>query len=110
VHVSDVNRINIMFFDYWYVRKYFPKTKIYDVGCGKAESFQLVADEIVKRTGTGYEYIKNPYNKKNYQFYTKANIRGINKIYKSLYGIEYKPINIKVGIDNDVFAGWRAEI
>ncbi len=51
------------------------KSGIYNVGTGKARSFQSIADILQKELGTNYgtQYIPNPYIGQ-YQFHTEANI------------------------------------
>ena len=96
IHVEDINKVNIAFMRYWMKNKSFPK-RIYDVGIGKAPSFQRLGNEIAKHTGKKIKYIENPYDKSNYQFYTKANIKDLKSIFASI-GKEYAPMEIKDGI------------
>ena len=51
------------------------KSGIYNVGTGKARSFQDIADILQRELGTdlGTEYIPNPFSSQ-YQFHTEANI------------------------------------
>lgn len=102
IHVDDINKINILFLDYWIKHKSFPHDRIFDVGTGTPVSFKKVADTICIKTKAKYEYIPNPYTSENYQFYTKADIKKIKEIYKKFYGIPFKPISIKQGV-NKVF-------
>lgn len=98
VHVDDINTINIMFFDFWNKNGKF-KEKIYDVGTGKAVSFEEVSKEISKHIKTEYCIIPNPYHKITYQFYTKANIEPIAELYKETYSKNFSPISIKDGVE-----------
>lgn len=98
IHVEDVNKVNIMFLDFYIKYNQLPDVRILDVGIGKATSFEKVANEIVKHTKGTIQSIINPYNETNYQFYTKANIKGISDIHKWLYDKDYKPMDIKEGI------------
>ena len=86
VFVDDINEINILFMDYFLENNSYPDNKIYDVGTGVPISFEKLAQEIVKITGQKIKYINNPYNKTNYQFYTKAKTKDIKKIYRDVYG------------------------
>lgn len=100
IYVQDVNKINIMFLDFYKNYGKFPKhPPIFDVGTGKAESFQKLADEVRTHTGLPIQYVKNPYNSKNYQFYTLANIKKIANLYQMTYRETYKPINITKGVE-----------
>jgi ADP-L-glycero-D-manno-heptose 6-epimerase len=98
IHVEDVNKVNIMFLDFYIKYKQLPDVSILDVGSGIATSFEKVAKEIVKHTKGTIQSIINPYDESNYQFYTKANIKGISDIHKWLYDKDYKPMSIKEGI------------
>lgn len=98
IHVEDVNKVNIMFLDFYIKYNQLPDVVILDVGSGKAKSFDKVAKEIVKHTKGTIQSVINPYNETNYQFYTKANIKGISDIHKWIYDKDYKPMNIKEGI------------
>ena len=62
------------------------KSGIYNVGTGKARSFQDIADILQKELGTDYgtEYIPNPYTSQ-YQFHTEADIS------ESEHYLGYKP-------------------
>jgi len=62
------------------------KSGIYNVGTGKARSFQDIVDILQKELGTEYEceYIPNPYIG-SYQFFTEADIE-VTK-----YMLDYKP-------------------
>ena len=75
-----------------------PDTNILDVGCGVATSFESVAKHIVKHTKGSVKYIINPYNDSNYQFYTKADIKGIKDTYLWLYDKPFEPLNISDGV------------
>lgn len=52
------------------------KSGVYNVGTGKARSFQAIADTLQKELGTNFEtqYIPNPYIGQ-YQFHTEANMQ-----------------------------------
>ncbi len=68
IYIEDVIQANI--------RACRPKKSgIYNVGTGKARSFQDIADILQKELGTDYgtEYIPNPYTAQ-YQFHTEADI------------------------------------
>jgi len=56
------------------------KSGIYNVGTGKARSFQDIADILQRELGTdlGTEYIPNPFSSQ-YQFHTEANISSTNE-------------------------------
>jgi len=56
------------------------KSGIYNVGTGKARSFQDIADILQKELGTDYgtKYIPNPFTEQ-YQFHTEANIEETKK-------------------------------
>ncbi|WP_419770224.1 MAG: ADP-glyceromanno-heptose 6-epimerase [Candidatus Marinarcus sp.] len=62
------------------------KSGVYNVGTGKARSFQDIADILQKELGTalGCEYIPNPYIGQ-YQFHTEANIE------TTIKNLNYKP-------------------
>ena len=66
---------------------------IYNVGTGKSNSFQEIANLLQKSLGTnfGTEYFRNPYE--GYQMHTQADIRATQK----LLGFEPK-ISLEVGI------------
>lgn len=96
IHVDDINNVNIAFMRYWMKNKSFSK-RIYDVGTGKAVSFQKLGNEIKKHTGKEIKYIENPYDNSNYQFYTKADITELKEVFKSI-GKEYSPMSIEEGI------------
>jgi len=98
IHVEDVNKVNIMLLDFYIKYKQLPDISILDVGSGIPTSFEKVAKEIVKHTKGTIQSIINPYNQTNYQFYTKANIKGISDIHKWLYDKDYEPMSIKEGI------------
>ena len=98
VHVSDVNKINIMFLDDWLKYNKFP-SGIYDVGTGKSESFQKVADLITAITKDKYIYIENPYNERTYQFFTQAEITDIKKLHKNTYGKDFTPLTLEESIN-----------
>ena len=98
VHVDDINRINIMFLDFYLKYKKLPTNSIFDVGTGKAISFYKVAEEVSKLTKLPIEYVPNPYTAKTYQFFTKANIVKIKNLYKMVYGTKFTPMTIEKGI------------
>jgi UDP-glucose 4-epimerase len=98
IHINDITKVNIMFLDYYKKNKNLGDNIIYDVGIGVANSFLNVANNIIKHTKGNVKYVDNPYNKDNYQFYTKANIEQLSKIYKKTYKKNYKPLSIKKGI------------
>lgn len=62
------------------------KSGIYNVGTGKARSFQEVSDTLQKELGTNYgsQYIPNPYVSQ-YQFLTEANI------VETIQTLQYEP-------------------
>jgi len=96
IHVDDINNVNIAFLQYWKKFKKFHKT-IYDVGTGRAVSFQQLGNQIKKHTRKKITYIDNPYNKTNYQFYTKADIKDLKIIFEKI-GKQFSPIPISNGI------------
>jgi ADP-L-glycero-D-manno-heptose 6-epimerase len=98
VHVDDINKINMMFLHYYKQKNKLPDQLIYDVGTGEAVSFQQVANEIIKHTKGRINYIPNPYNETNYQFYTKADITAILEINKETYYSEFKSIDMESGV------------
>lgn len=100
IEVSDVNKINLMFLRFYEKYENFPKfPPVFDVGTGQAETFKDLAEQIAKRTYLPIEYIKNPYNSKNYQFYTLANTRKIRNLYEMTYGEKFEPLSIDSGIE-----------
>ena len=88
-----------MFLDYYKQQNQLPGQLIYDVGTGEAVSFQQVANEIIKHTKGKINYIPNPYNENNYQFYTKADIAAISEIFKATYFSELKSLGIAAGVE-----------
>jgi nucleoside-diphosphate-sugar epimerase len=100
IHVDDVNDINVMFLDFYIKYGQLPDNNTYDVGSGVATSFERVAKEIKKHTKCSIQYTINPYDSKNYQFYTKADIKNISDIYTWLYDKPYKPRSISEGVLN----------
>lgn len=62
------------------------KSGVYNVGTGKARSFQDIADILQKELGTSYKthYIPNPFIGQ-YQFFTQANIESTKQM------LEYEP-------------------
>jgi len=67
IYIEDIIQANIKAID--------GKSGVYNVGTGKARSFQNIADILQKELGTdlGNLYIPNPF-KTQYQFYTEADI------------------------------------
>ncbi|MFA7083813.1 MAG: ADP-glyceromanno-heptose 6-epimerase [Arcobacteraceae bacterium] len=79
VYIEDVIQANIKACE--------PKRSgVYNVGTGKARSFQDIADILQKELNTnlGTHYIPNPYVEQ-YQFHTEANIKQTMKM------LDYKP-------------------
>lgn len=68
IYIEDVIQANILACNP-------KKSGIYNVGTGKARSFQDICDIVQEELKTNFEtiYIKNPYEKQ-YQFFTQANI------------------------------------
>ena len=62
VHVDDINKINIMFLDYYKEKGHLPNDCVLDVGTGAPVSFQEVAENIIKLTNGSIIYVNNPYN------------------------------------------------
>jgi ADP-L-glycero-D-manno-heptose 6-epimerase len=62
------------------------KSGVYNVGTGKARSFQAIADILQKELGTSFktQYIDNPFVGQ-YQFFTQANIESTKQM------LEYEP-------------------
>ena len=74
------------------------KSGIYNVGTGKASSFESIVDILQKELNidNGKEYIKNPFVG-SYQFFTEANIE------KTVENLNYKPnYNLEMGIKSYV--------
>jgi ADP-L-glycero-D-manno-heptose 6-epimerase len=92
VHIDDCIKVNL-----WLANNF--KSGIYNVGTGKAESFNKVANIIINISGnknTQIRYINISQNiADNYQSYTKANISRLRKI-----GYSKPFIEIKDGIDS----------
>ena len=67
------------------------KSGVYNVGTGKARSFQSIVDILQQELGTNatYEYIPNPYIG-SYQFHTEANVESTKEFlnYKPNYELE----------------------
>jgi len=81
IHVDKVLDIHEKFFN-------IPKTGIWNVGSGKAKSFQTVAEEIAEKYNAKIEYIPMPESIKNqYQSYTRADLTKLRK---------------EIGIDEDI--------
>ena len=89
VYIDDVIQANI--------KACSPKASgVYNVGTGKARSFQDIADILQRELGTdlGTDYIPNPFVGQ-YQFHTEANIDDTIKY------LDYKPaIEMEEGIKN----------
>ena len=109
VHVDDINKVNLMFLDYYKLHKKLPDVQIYDVGTGNAVSFQNVADEIIKHTHGEIKYVPNPYNETNYQFHTQAEISKISTIFKEIYFVDYHAMSIESGI-SEVFKSIKKQL
>lgn len=79
VYIEDVIQANIKACDP-------KKSGIYNVGTGKARSFQDICDILQSELGTdlGTQYIPNPYIGQ-YQFHTEANIE------ETMENLDYKP-------------------
>lgn len=76
VPVETVVDVHKTFFDV-------EESGIWNVGTGKAKSFQTVANEIAEKYNARIEYIPMPDSVKNqYQAYTCANIDKLNKHYR----------------------------
>ena len=90
MHIDDCIKVNL-----WLTKNF--KSGIYNVGTGKAESFNRVANLIKKASGnnkTQINYVKISKNiADNYQSYTQANV---TKIRKSGYNKPF--INIQDGV------------
>ena len=90
IHVDDCIKVNLYFFNN-------TMSGIFNVGTGKCEKFNKVADIILKyhRAETNRKkYIKFPKKLiKSYQSYTKANI---SKLLKSGYNKEFISLNVGV--------------
>jgi ADP-L-glycero-D-manno-heptose 6-epimerase len=99
IHVDDVNSINLMMLHFYNKYKQLPDVNILDVGVGVATSFGRVASSIIKHTNGAIQYCINPYDETNYQFYTKADIKGISDIYLWLYDKPFTPMNIEEGVN-----------
>jgi ADP-L-glycero-D-manno-heptose 6-epimerase len=79
IYIDDVIQANIK-------AMVSPSSGVYNVGTGKARSFQDIADSLQKELGINrnYEYIKNPFIG-SYQFFTQADIED------SLRDLDFKP-------------------
>lgn len=97
ISVDDVTDIHIMLLDYYKKNDIIPYG-IYDVGVGKSVSFKNIADTIVALTKGTYDYVENPYDETNYQFFTKADIDKISELYFTTYKKPFYPIDYKNGI------------
>ncbi len=90
VHVDDCVKVNLYFFRN-------TKSGIFNVGTGKCESFNKVANLILRHHGVNTnkkKYIEFPKKlKKSYQSYTKANI---SKLINSGYNKKF--INLNNGV------------
>lgn len=88
------------------------KSGVYNVGTGKARSFQDIADILQKELGTnlGTDYIPNPYIGQ-YQFHTEANIQdtienlGFKPAYEMEDGIKAYIAEIKRLFETEVKKG-----
>lgn len=98
IHIDDVTKINVMFLNFYNKYKVLPDINVLDVGMGRASSFESVANQIIKHTKGDFRLVKNPYTEKDYQFYTKADIKGISDIYQWLYDKPFTPTNLEDGI------------
>ncbi|OUR73353.1 ADP-glyceromanno-heptose 6-epimerase [Arcobacter sp. 31_11_sub10_T18] len=89
IYIDDVIQANIKACD--------PKASgVYNVGTGKARSFQDIADILQRELGTdlGTDYIPNPFVGQ-YQFHTEANIDD------TIEYLDYKPaVEMEEGIKN----------
>ncbi len=92
VYVDDCIDIN-----FWFMKNF--KSGIYNVGTGKAETFNKVANLITQYKGnnrTKKKYINIPNEIiQNYQSFTKANVSLLRKV-----GYEYRFKSLKDGIIN----------
>jgi ADP-L-glycero-D-manno-heptose 6-epimerase len=79
IYIDDVIQANIK-------AMVSPSSGVYNVGTGKARSFQDIADSLQKELGINrnYEYIKNPFIG-SYQFFTQADIED------SIRDLDFKP-------------------
>lgn len=90
VYVGDVVDVNLWFLDH-------PnKSGIFNVGTGKAESFNAVAQAVIGWHGKGeIEYIPFPgHLKGSYQSYTQADISGLRQV-----GYEQTFLNVNLGVN-----------
>ncbi len=69
IYIEDVIQANIKALNA-------KKSGVYNVGTGKARSFQDIAEILLKELGSDLEieYFENPYDKKAYQNFTQADI------------------------------------
>ena len=89
VYVDDVVNVNLWFLDH-------PEQRgIYNVGTGKAETFNTVAQTVIDWHKEGYiEYIPFPEHLKGvYQSYTQADISGLRQA-----GYTNEFLNVKQGV------------
>ncbi len=89
VHVDDVVAVNLWFLDH-------PESRgIFNVGTGKAETFNSVAQAVIAWHNTGsIEYIPFPEHLKGaYQSYTQADISGLR-----LAGYQQQFLTVKQGV------------
>jgi ADP-L-glycero-D-manno-heptose 6-epimerase len=89
VYVDDVVDVNLWFLEH-------PEQRgIYNVGTGKAETFNVVAQAVIEWHGHGnVEYIPFPEHLKgSYQSYTQADISGLRHV-----GYEKKFLDVKEGV------------
>ncbi len=89
VHVDDVVDVNLWFYEH-------PEQRgIYNIGTGKAETFNAVAQAVIDWHQEGsIEYIPFPEHLKGaYQSYTQADISGLRQA-----GYEKEFLNVKQGV------------
>jgi ADP-L-glycero-D-manno-heptose 6-epimerase len=102
IHVDDIVKVNIMFLDFYIVYQTLPSVNgdmKFDVGSGIATSFEDVAKQILKHTKGSVQYIINPYDDTNYQFYTRANTKMISGLYEWVYSKKFEPMTIAEGVN-----------
>jgi len=89
IHVDDVVAVNLWFFDHP------EQSGIFNVGTGRAETFNAVAEAVVTWRGQGrIEYVPFPdHLKGSYQSYTQADISGLR-----LAGYDREFLSIKEGV------------
>ena len=91
VYVDDVVDVNLWFMDHP------EKSGIYNVGTGKAETFNAVAQAVISWHKQGnIEYIPFPEHLKGaYQSYTQADISGLRQV-----GYSKEFLDVKQGVNN----------